>query len=70
VRAFLILGSTFTLLALIAMVRHAAQSLDHVWPWWVFGISLGVAVLFLLGVFEKKRAEVTLLIGRLRQWEQ
>jgi hypothetical protein len=70
VRAFLFLGSTFTLVALIAMVRHAAQSLEHVWPWWVFGISLGVAVLILFGIFEKKRPEVILLITRLRKWEQ
>jgi hypothetical protein len=70
VRAFLILGSAFTLVALVAMVRHAAQSIDHVWPWWVFGIALGVAILVLFGIFEKKRAEVMQLIGRLRQWEQ
>jgi hypothetical protein len=65
----LILGSTFTLIALVAMVRHAAQSIDHVWPWWVFGITLGVSILVLLGVFEKKRTEVMLLIGRLRRWD-
>ena len=70
VRAFLYLGSTFTLVALITMVRHAAHSIDHVWPWWVFGIALGVAILILFGVFEKKRPEVMVLIGRLRQWEQ
>ena len=54
----------------MAMVRHAAQAIDNIWPWFVFGITLGVAVLVLLGVFEKKRAEVMLLIGRLRHWEQ
>jgi hypothetical protein len=69
VRAFLILGSSFTFVALLAMIRHATQSIDHNWPWWVFGITLGVAILFLFGLFEKKRADVVLLIGRLRQWE-
>jgi hypothetical protein len=69
VRGFLILGSTFTLIALVAMVRHAAQAIDNTWPWWVFGIALGVSVLVLLGMFEKKRTEVTLLIDRLRQWD-
>lgn len=69
VRAFLVLGASFTFVALMAMVRHAAQSIEHVWPWWVFGISMGVAILFLFGLFEKKRAEVVLLIARLRQWE-
>jgi hypothetical protein len=70
VRAFLFLGMTFTLLALIGMVAHAARSIDHVWPWWVFGILLGVSILVLFGVFEKKRDEMLSLIGRLRKWEQ
>jgi hypothetical protein len=70
VRAFLILGSAFTFVALIAMVRHAAQSIDHVWPWWVFGIGMGVSILVLFGIFEKKRPEVMLVIGQLRQWER
>jgi hypothetical protein len=70
VRAFLVLGSSFTLVALIAMVRHAAHSFGHGWPWWVFIIAMGVSILVLFGIFEKKRQEVTLLIARLRQWEQ
>jgi hypothetical protein len=70
VQAFLFLGTTFTLVALLAMVRHAAHALENPWPWWVFGISLGVAVLVLLAVFEKKRAELMLLATRLRQWER
>jgi hypothetical protein len=69
VRAFLVLGVSFTFVALMAMVRHAAQSIEHVWPWWVFGISMGVAILFLFGLFEKKRTDVMLLINRLQQWE-
>jgi hypothetical protein len=69
VRAFLFLGTAFSVLALVAMVAHAARAIEHVWPWWVFGISVGIAILVLFGVFEKKRTEVLLLIGRLKQWE-
>jgi hypothetical protein len=69
VRAFLFLGMTFTLLALTSMVAHAAQSVNDVWPWWVFGIFLSVAMLVLFGLIEKKREEVTALIARLRKWE-
>ncbi|HEX5105514.1 MAG TPA: hypothetical protein VFV87_16965, partial [Pirellulaceae bacterium] len=69
VRAFLFLGAAFTVLALVAMVAHAAQAIDHVWPWWVFGISVGIAILILFGIFEKKRPEVLALISRLKQWE-
>jgi hypothetical protein len=70
IRAFLYLGTSFTVLALGTMVAHAAQAIDHVWPWWAFGIGLGIALLVLFGIFEKKRPEVLALIGRLRQWEQ
>ena len=37
VRAFLYLGTSFLLLSLVSMVWHAARSIGHVWPWWVFG---------------------------------
>jgi hypothetical protein len=68
IRAFLYLGAGFVLLALVSMVAHAAQAIDHVWPWWAFGIGVGLAILVFFGVFEKKRAEVMLLVERLRQW--
>jgi hypothetical protein len=70
VRAFLFMGSSFLVLALISMVWHAARSIDHVWPWWAFGIGLGLCILTLFGIFEKKRAEILQLIDRLRQWER
>jgi hypothetical protein len=68
IRAFLYLGAGFVLLALVSMVAHAAQAIDHVWPWWAFGIGVGLAILVFFGIFEKKRAEVMLLVERLRQW--
>jgi hypothetical protein len=36
----------------------------------VFGISLGVVILVLFALLEKKRAEVKLLVAQLRQWEK
>lgn len=70
IRAFLYLGTAFTLMALITMVAHAAQSIDHVWPWWALGIGMGIAILILFGIFEKQRDQVMALIARLKQWEQ
>ena len=70
VRAFLYLGTSFLLLSLVSMVWHAARSIGHVWPWWVFGFTLGLALLTLFGIFEKKRAEMLLLIERLKEWEK
>lgn len=70
IRAFLYLGTTFTLLALGTMVAHAAQAIEHVWPWWAFGIGSGIALLALLAFFEKNKSEMLALVGRLRSWEQ
>jgi hypothetical protein len=70
VRAFLYLGTSFLLLSLVSMVWHAARSIGHVWPWWVFLFVLGLALLTLFGVFEKKRSEMLLLVDRLKQWER
>ena len=69
VRSFLYLGSLFLLMAMITMVAHAHQRLDHVWPWWAFGITLGVAILIMFGLFEKKKNEMKTIAGRLKEWE-
>ncbi|HEV3298440.1 MAG TPA: hypothetical protein VG055_02310 [Planctomycetaceae bacterium] len=70
VRAFLYLGTSFLILSIVSMVWHAARSIGHVWPWWVFLFALGVGLLTLFGVFEKKRPEVLALVGSLREWER
>lgn len=70
VRAFLYLGVAFLLISVISMVAHAARSLDEVWPWWVFGIAMGIGMLTLFGIFEKRRNEMLRLVGELRNWER
>jgi hypothetical protein len=69
VRSFLYLGCLFLLMAMITMVAHAHQRLDHVWPWWAFGITLGIAILVMFGLFEKKKNEMKEIAGRLKEWE-
>jgi hypothetical protein len=69
VRAFLYLGSSFLLLSIVAMVWNAGRIVQHTWPWWVFGIGVGLSILVLFGVFEKHRRDVQNLITRLRQWD-
>lgn len=70
VRAFLYLGTSFLLLSLVSMVWHAAEAIEHTWPWWAFGIGLGLGVLTLFGLFERKRNEMLRLLGELRTWER
>jgi len=69
VRAFLLLGTGFLLLALLSIIYHAAVDLHHTWILWVCGIILGVLVIVLFGIFEKKRQEVLGVIERVKQWE-
>ena len=49
VRAFLYVGTLFLLTAMFAMVYHAAQRLEHVWPWWAFGLCVGIVILVVFG---------------------
>jgi hypothetical protein len=70
VRAFLYLGAGFVLLSITSMIWHASRAIQHVWPWWAFLICLGLGILTLFGLFEKKRPEITRWIERLQQWEK
>ncbi|WP_425616778.1 hypothetical protein NA78x_000433 [Anatilimnocola sp. NA78] len=70
IRAFLYLGAVFTLLAMMSMVWHAARAIEHVWPWWAFGIGMGICILAMLAFFEKNRSQVQSLVTRLRQWDR
>ena len=69
IRAFLYLGVVFLFLAIVTMVSHAHQRFEHVWPWWAFGFSLGVAILVMFGLFEKKKKEMGAALSQLRQWD-
>ncbi len=69
VRSYLFSGVLFLLVAMFAMVTHAQQSLQHTWPWWAFGISLGVGILVLFGWFEKRREELHQIANKLKEWE-
>jgi len=70
VRAFLYLGTSFLGLAILSMVAHASQNIHHVWPWWTFGITLGLALLTAFATFERHRPTVLQMLDDLQQWEQ
>lgn len=70
VRAFLFLGASFLVLALLTMIWHAAVNLQQTWVWYVSGIVLGALIIALFAVFEKKRADILRLVDGLKQWEK
>lgn len=68
VRAFLFLGVTFLLLDVLTIIWHAGVDQRQTWVLWSSGIVLGVAILTLFGVFEKRRNDVLRLVEELRRW--
>jgi hypothetical protein len=69
VRAFLFLGTSFLVLALLTIIYHAAHDLDQTWVWSASGIVTGVLIIALFALFEKKRQEVLRLVDQLKEWE-
>jgi hypothetical protein len=70
VRSFLFLGSAFAFIAVIAMIRIAALQVHAVWPWLVAGVLLGVLIVVIFALFEKKRSEMLGMLEKLRDWEK
>ncbi len=55
VKAFIFLGVGFLFIDIFAMIWHAAVNLEQTWVWYASGIVLGVAILALFAVFEKRK---------------
>ena len=70
VRSFLYLGVTFLVLDIVTMVWYAAIQRQIWWIAAVCGIVLGIAVLILVGVFEKRRNDILAAVERLKDWER
>ncbi|MEE3372392.1 MAG: hypothetical protein VX346_23855 [Planctomycetota bacterium] len=69
IRIFLYLGSSFLFVSILTMLRVAHRQMGGDWVWWVFGICLGLAIVTLFALFDKKRTEMTAWITRVRNWE-
>jgi hypothetical protein len=50
------------------MIWHAAVDRAHTWVWWASGVVLGLGILALFGVFEKRRNDVLRLLDEVRRW--
>ncbi|MBK8271287.1 MAG: hypothetical protein IPK83_24395, partial [Planctomycetes bacterium] len=69
IRSFLQMGTGFLCLALFTIIWHAAEDLGWTWVWYVAGIALGVLIITMFALFEKKRAEMTALLKGVKEWE-
>ncbi len=69
IRPFLYLGATFVFLGVTSMVWHANRAFDSTWPWWVFGISMGLVLLAGLMMLEKFKPQLQAYAKSLSSWE-
>jgi hypothetical protein len=68
VRAYLYLGAAFLCLTIFSMIWNAAVDQHRVWVWWASGICLGVLILAVFAVFEKRRNDVLQVVEQLKKW--
>jgi hypothetical protein len=69
IRAFLLLGSMFLLLAIATMIKYASVNFGWTWLWYVAGIVTGAAIITTFAIFEKQRAEVLRFVEEFRDWK-
>ena len=67
-RSFLVTGSCFLLVSLVALIAHAATARGWTWLWYVAGMALGIVIMVLFALFEKKRTQIRELLRRFQGW--
>jgi hypothetical protein len=56
-------------LDVFTMIWYATVHRYQTWVWWVSGIVLGVAILTLFAVFEKRRNDVLQMLEEIKHWD-
>ena len=69
IRGFVYFGTLFLFMSVLTMVAHAHRSLDHTWPWWVFGIVSGISILTLFGLLERQSEKTRQWLQQWRRWD-
>ena len=69
IRGFVYFGTLFLFMSVLTMVAHAHRSLDHTWPWWVFGIVSGISILTLFGLLERQSEKTRQWWQQWRRWD-
>jgi 4-amino-4-deoxy-L-arabinose transferase-like glycosyltransferase len=68
VRAFLLAGFMALFVDIFAQIWYAAVDQGKTWIWWVCGIILGVLILAMFAVFEKRRNEMLKMLDDMKRW--
>jgi hypothetical protein len=70
IRAMLWLGMLFLVVALFSIIWHAAVDLEQTWVWYASGLILGIGILTIFALFEKRRESLKRLITQLQSWDE
>ncbi len=69
IRAMLWLGLMFLCVAMFTVIWHAAVDLAQTWVWYVSGIVMGMMILTMFALFEKRREQLKGLVSKLQSWD-
>ncbi|MCY2984640.1 MAG: hypothetical protein NTY15_13530 [Planctomycetota bacterium] len=69
IRAILWLGLMFLCVAMFTVIWHAAVDLAQTWVWYVSGIVMGILILTMFALFEKRREQLKGLVSKLQTWD-
>ena len=70
IRSFVYLGTAFLLVVIVRMVSYAAHDLGQTWVWYAFCVALGLAIIALFAVFEKRREDLQAARRRFEKWDK
>jgi len=70
IRSFLYLGVTFLLVVMVRMILFAAIERGQMWVFWSAVVALGLSLIGLFAVFEKRRNDVLAALERFKGWDQ
>ena len=68
IRAFLLLGAVFLLIAITTMIYYASANFGWTWLWYVAGIVTGAMIIFTFAMFEKKREDMLRVVEGFKEW--
>ena len=69
IRAMLWLGTMFLSVAMFTVVWYAAVDLAQTWVWYVSGIVMGILILTMFALFEKRKEQLKGLVSTLQTWD-
>ena len=69
IQSFLFMGASFVFVAMLALIRLASRQVNANWPWLIAGVILGIVIVVLFALFEKKRNEMLGMLDKLKGWE-